>query len=205
MKTGSNAYATYVSEFRTLMREAKGMAVQDQISWFLEGLTHDMKSACKRQWDGKPWTSLNDLIEYGVGQNERINELTSATAVLNAAHVGYNAGYKSGRGRQHKTWERPRAPMKFNGGGRGGRHGGYGGRMDGRGNGGRDGGRFAGRFGRGIGRGGARGSGFKRPRDPSMCDYCNQHMGTLPFALHKLSCENYNNAKMAEFNAGNRG
>jgi hypothetical protein len=47
------SYGLYVQNFRQLMREAGDMATLDQISWFIEGLTPALKSACAVQPNGK--------------------------------------------------------------------------------------------------------------------------------------------------------
>jgi hypothetical protein len=73
-------YGTYVSKYRQLMREAAPMAMSDQIRWFQEGLTPELRAACAVRPDtGKPWDDLDALIQFGVGQEVR------STIVANTA------------------------------------------------------------------------------------------------------------------------
>jgi hypothetical protein len=96
MKRG-DTYAHYVQGFKQLMREAGDMAEVDQIHWFTEGLTQKLKQACIVQPNGKPWVALDDLIEYGVGQEVKHNISTDVPPAPALAAMQTDAS----RGRRH--------------------------------------------------------------------------------------------------------
>jgi hypothetical protein len=201
MKTGDK-YSKYVTNFRTLMREAGEMAVRDQIFWFLHGLTPTLKKACMRQANGKPWDTLDGLIEYGVGQAEILHATNADAVMLNAMYGTFGRGGRARGGRSNGRGRGRGFKQGFQKGPHGGGRGGYGGRSG-------FGGSYSGRGGfgsrgRGRGMGGRYGMGMmgrntdggrmggmpaKRSRDDfGSCSYCFQHIN-MPFAQHVLLFE----------------
>lgn len=173
-------FSTYVQGFKSIIREAGNMQMEDQIAWFLHGMPPTLRKACAVQTDGKPWLHLDDLIAYGYGQ-ETITKMQStnsgAPAVLAAMNMPNNrgrGGRKSNRGGRHhraqtsEGWEQISHSR-----GRGGSRGGYNGHRGGRG--------YSG--GRGEG-GGMR----RQPRhEPNKCSDCGERFEG-DYKRHILFC-----------------
>lgn len=62
----------YVQNFRNILREAGAMIELDKIAYFQKGLLPGLNRECLTQPNGKPWGSLEELIDYAQGQEQRI-------------------------------------------------------------------------------------------------------------------------------------
>lgn len=72
MKEGAEV-RTYIRDFKEVARDAADMAEIDLIMWFKQGLTRALGARCAAQpLNGRPWQSLDALIEYTYGQEDSI-------------------------------------------------------------------------------------------------------------------------------------
>jgi hypothetical protein len=76
----------YVTHFRRITLKASDMSETDQIFWFLDGLKPELQERCATDSVGKPWTSLDAVIEYAYGQELALK----SRSAVRAAHTQVN-------------------------------------------------------------------------------------------------------------------
>lgn len=93
MSEGAEVRA-YVRDFREVARDAEDMSTLDLIHWFKRGLTKSLREKCAVQPDGHDWQSLDALIDYAFGQENRV-KLEHQSKNTNEAVVSHDACHDS--------------------------------------------------------------------------------------------------------------
>lgn len=97
MRKGEQLRA-YHHRLSSLFRNCSNMAMEDQIAWYLSGLTPALHTACCVNANGKAWTVLTELQDYALGQEARLHAQRQSQAQhtrLAAAIASHAATSKS--------------------------------------------------------------------------------------------------------------
>jgi len=87
----------FTTRFRSIVRKIGDMPENQQVKWYIEGLTEKLRYACKRDEDGNVFTKLDTVILYAFGQEAKQKAMYTRTN--DAAVVPLNAMHVRGRGR----------------------------------------------------------------------------------------------------------
>lgn len=71
-QTSTESLHKYIARFKQITKDANDMSTVDKIWWFLHGMHPNLRSMCAVDQNGQAWENLQDLIEYALGQEQRM-------------------------------------------------------------------------------------------------------------------------------------
>ena len=74
----------YVARYKQVLKDATDMHEVDKIWWFLQGMNTNLRAMCAVDSKGQAWTNLQDLVEFALGQEQR---MLATNATLKRGYV----------------------------------------------------------------------------------------------------------------------
>ena len=71
-QSSSESLHKYIARFKQITKDANDMSNVDKIWWFLHGIQPNLRSMCAVDQHGQAWADLQDLIDYALGQEQRM-------------------------------------------------------------------------------------------------------------------------------------
>jgi hypothetical protein len=104
IRQGDRDVQSYTLRFKRAIQLAGDMSLTDQIFWFLDGLRPELLDKCATDTQGRPWTSLDALIEYAFGVEMALKAATKArvsratAAPAQSTHPTHQSDMSNGAG-----------------------------------------------------------------------------------------------------------